>query len=95
MNALAPEVVILPHGVLVELRAEVDAAAVLKNVQIDTCVQHAVDFAKALLCVFLDFVDHRIAHTTQSVEAVILHLSRLIETSHEVRHDSTDLRQSN
>ena len=94
MDALAPQFIILPNRILVKQCAEVDPSSILKDVQVNTCIKHAVNFTQALFRLLSNLGDHRSAHTTQCVEAIVLHLAWLVKGRHEVRDNCSNLSQT-
>jgi len=91
MHALAPVLLVLPQGVLVELGAEVYAPSTLKNVQVSTCIEQAMHFTKSLLWFILDTLEQCFGHLAKCVVAISLQLPRLIEASHKVGDDDSNL----
>ena len=81
VDTLAPEFEVLPDRVFIELGAEVNSSTIFKNVQVNTCIKHSMQFSQPLLRISFDFLNHCITHITQSVETIGLHLPRLIKRS--------------
>lgn len=94
VDALTPQFIVLPNGILIEQRAEVDPSSILKDVQVDSSIKHTMNFTQALFRLLLNLSDHRSAHTSKCVEAIILHLAWLVKGSHEVGDDCANLGQT-
>jgi len=95
MNALAPQILVLPDWVLVKFSAEIDATTTLKDITIHTSIKQAMHFSKTLLRVTLDLLEHCFAHISKSVETIGLQFAWLVEASHEFRYDNADFWQFN